>query len=309
MRTMNYKKWLFGVGGALVACTMLTGCHIHHEWQEATCTEPKTCSTGGETEGEPLGHTWVEATCAEPKHCSVCGETEGKPLEHTWVEATCTEPKHCSVCGETEGEPLEHTLTEANYQQPATCTVCGETVGEPLQADFEKYGFSITEAELDVAYPYVNTCYRNPELTTVGSITFSDYQVFASDDDHEAVDGCEWRAVNIIFRFYDENAQDYGYTWNFYPYDYYNMSNKAVINYNGIDYPDCGAYEINVVSQGWDDNDVATVVIHHCALVPIGFDGMIITPYHTKYRGFEADKSEKIKTFLEEENIVSFRMK
>ena len=84
----------------------LAGCGHKHEWKEATCTEPKTCATCGETEGEPLGHTWVEATCTEPKTCSVCGETEGEPLGHTWVDATETEPKTCSVCGLTEGEPL-----------------------------------------------------------------------------------------------------------------------------------------------------------------------------------------------------------
>lgn len=100
--------------GIFAVCFMLAGCGHEHTWSEATCTEPKTCSECGETEGEPLGRTWVEASCAEPKHCSVCGETEGKPLEHT--------------------------LTEANYQQAATCEVCGETVGEPLQADFEKFG-------------------------------------------------------------------------------------------------------------------------------------------------------------------------
>ena len=37
----------------LTMCVSLTGCHIKHEWVEATCTEPKTCTIGGETEGEP----------------------------------------------------------------------------------------------------------------------------------------------------------------------------------------------------------------------------------------------------------------
>ena len=34
--------------------------HIH-DWVEATCTEPKTCSVCGATEGDPLGHNWAEA--------------------------------------------------------------------------------------------------------------------------------------------------------------------------------------------------------------------------------------------------------
>ena len=56
----------------------LCGCH-QHTWEEATCTEPKTCSKCGETEGDPLGHSWVEATYHAPKTCSVCGEADGEP--------------------------------------------------------------------------------------------------------------------------------------------------------------------------------------------------------------------------------------
>ena len=42
-----------------------------HEWTEATCTTPKTCSICGVTEGEALGHDWKDATCTEPKTCGV----------------------------------------------------------------------------------------------------------------------------------------------------------------------------------------------------------------------------------------------
>ncbi len=53
-------------------------------------------------------HNWVDATCAAPKTCSVCGATEGDALDHTWVDATCTASKTCSVCGATEGDALGH---------------------------------------------------------------------------------------------------------------------------------------------------------------------------------------------------------
>lgn len=89
----------------------LTGCCLSHEWVEATCTEPKTCSKCGETEGEALGHTWNDATCTAPKTCSVCAETEGEALGHTEGEWETVEPatliqagsqrQLCSVCGET----------------------------------------------------------------------------------------------------------------------------------------------------------------------------------------------------------------
>lgn len=172
MSTMNYQRWMCGAGVALVTCFVLTGCHMSHEWQETTCTEPRTCLTGGETEGEPLGHTWAEAT---------------------WIEATCAEPRHCSVCDETEGEPL--------------------------QADFEKYGFECVE--LDTPYPYVTNCSESPDLTTAGTVTFTDYEVFSSDDTHPAVDGYEWRAVTVTFIFDDDNAYNYGISAYIATRDYY----------------------------------------------------------------------------------------
>ncbi|MDE5909315.1 MAG: hypothetical protein K2H52_11330 [Lachnospiraceae bacterium] len=99
------KKMICGLA-FLSMSALLTGCHMKHEWVEATCVEPRTCSVGGETEGEPLGHTWAEATCTEPRTCSVCRETEGEALDHEWVEATYDAPKTCSVCSLTEGESL-----------------------------------------------------------------------------------------------------------------------------------------------------------------------------------------------------------
>lgn len=90
----------------LAAALLLSGCCIHHEWADATCTEPKRCVKCGETEGTFLGHQWKDATCTESKTCSVCGMRQGLPLGHTWVERTMKAPKTCSTCGETEGEPI-----------------------------------------------------------------------------------------------------------------------------------------------------------------------------------------------------------
>lgn len=64
---------------ALIMVLGLCACGHKHTWVEATCTEPKTCSECGETEGEPLGHDWIEATLTEPMKCSRCGITQGQP--------------------------------------------------------------------------------------------------------------------------------------------------------------------------------------------------------------------------------------
>lgn len=283
------KKELIIVG-VLIIGSILSGCHMSHEWQEATCTVPKTCSVGGETEGEPLGHTWVNATCAEAKYCSVCGETEGVPLEHTWVDATCAEAKHCSVCGETEGEPLEHILTEANYQQPAVCEVCGETVGEPLQAYFEKYGLECN-VELNKEYSFVTPCHDNEEYATEGKITFSDYEVFESDEAHEALDGYEWHAVTINGIFDDDNAYNYGYLMEVNSFDYYDEAynddenaydeenDVYILNYNGVDYNGVKDH-LEILQRGWDDHTY-TVKVRYYLPLPKGYDGGIIAVFST----------------------------
>ncbi len=305
------RKRQFYMIGIFAVCFMLAGCGHEHTWVDATCTEPKTCSECGEVEGEVLEHTWVEATCAEPKHCSACGETEGEPLEHTWVEATCAEPKHCSACGETEGEALEHILTEANYQQAATCEVCGESVGEPLQADFEKFGLECN-AELDTAYPFVIPCYDTTEYTTAGKITFSDYEVFESDDTHDALEGYEWRAITRTIIFDDENAYNYGYSgFALLSEDYYKCSdstddtyNENTLNYNGTDYNDCKT-ESEVLQDGWND-DIFTRQIRVFFRVPKGYDGKVVTV--VRYNSATWDDDALITDIIDDDTVF-FRLK
>lgn len=115
---MKFKKCvlLLYIMGAFL---LLAGCGCKHEWTEATCTEPKTCSLCGETEGKPLGHTWEEATCTEPKTCAVCGITSGRANGHDWENATASSPKKCKVCGLTETAEVaqEREETEAGSEE------------------------------------------------------------------------------------------------------------------------------------------------------------------------------------------------
>ena len=57
---------------------------------------------------KPCEHNWADATCTAPKTCTVCGATDGEALGHSFAPATCTAPKTCA-CGATEGEALGHT--------------------------------------------------------------------------------------------------------------------------------------------------------------------------------------------------------
>lgn len=95
---------------SLIMVLLFSGCCLSHEWVEADCTTPKTCSKCEKTEGESLGHQWKEATCTDPKTCTSCGMTEGETLEHAfgkeeiqnpdYVKATATFVRTCASCGE-----------------------------------------------------------------------------------------------------------------------------------------------------------------------------------------------------------------
>ncbi len=60
--------------------SLLAACECKHEWKDATCEKPKTCSLCGKTEGEKLAHKWADATTEAPKTCSLCGKTEGEKI-------------------------------------------------------------------------------------------------------------------------------------------------------------------------------------------------------------------------------------
>ncbi len=113
-----------------------------HEWQEATCTAPKTCAVCGATEGEALGHDWQEATCTAPQICQTCGITQGEALGHDWKDATCTSPQICKTCGITRGDALGHDYEEEvsaatctkDGSVTLTCSLCGDIQSVPIPA-------------------------------------------------------------------------------------------------------------------------------------------------------------------------------
>ena len=101
----------------LVGCDWFTQ-PCEHEWTDATCTAPKTCSLCGATDGEANGHT-EETVAGKAATCTEAGMTDGKK---------------CSACGETIVEQtvipaLGHT-EETIAGTPATCTEAGKTDGK-----------------------------------------------------------------------------------------------------------------------------------------------------------------------------------
>ena len=78
--------------------------HIHN-YSNATCTQPKTCSCGATT-GSALGHQFSSATCTSAKKCSRCGATSGSALGHNYVNGKC------SRCGKVDPDSLPVGLHE-----------------------------------------------------------------------------------------------------------------------------------------------------------------------------------------------------
>ena len=50
------KRILSAVMLLAMCCLLLTGCMCKHEYKDATCTEPTTCTLCGKTQGDPTGH-------------------------------------------------------------------------------------------------------------------------------------------------------------------------------------------------------------------------------------------------------------
>ncbi len=132
-------------------CGATEGEKLAHDWDEATCEKPRTCKRCGATEGKALGHDWEKATCTKPKTCKRCGKTEGEKLGHNWKDATCTEPKTCKRCGETKGKPLGHDWIDATCTEPKTCDRCGKTKGEPLGHDLRD-DWQVVQASTDTTH-------------------------------------------------------------------------------------------------------------------------------------------------------------
>ena len=111
-------------------CGITSGSALEHIFTEANCTTPGICTLCG-TQGTALGHDFADATCTTPITCTRCGTTSGEALGHDNADATCTDPGVCTRCG-AQGSALGHDFEEATCMAPSTCTRCGTTSGSAL---------------------------------------------------------------------------------------------------------------------------------------------------------------------------------
>lgn len=316
---MRGIKRMLLIAFAMMVLPSLSGCCIRHDWVEATCEVPKTCSKCGKTEGEALGHEWVEATCEAPKTCSRCGKTEGEALGHKWVEATCENPKTCSVCGKTEGEALGHKWLEntPNYQQPKTCEVCGATEGEPLEAYCKDWEF----AELDKDYDLSLKWFSGAWSGDCTKVWFSNYKVFDSDETHEAKEGYEYRSVEIWSAGYGSfcgwasiTGIDYYCGWlskDENPFSYYGeLVELPDYVWERIEDSGWTSEKYDYSKWGWNEGPTYTEAYRYTFLVPKGYDGQILGLVNVEEYQSKLKENQSVTDCLKEcEDVFWFRLK
>ena len=162
---------------ALALLLVLTACGCEHEWKEAACGAPKTCTLCGKTEGEPGDHTWQDATCDKPRTCSTCGITAGRNLDHKWLDANCQTPATCEYCGVSMGEvDWRHTLKEGEVL--TKCEICGTVVEVFYDAKGAARYYTEFEVAGDGSYinPVTASGKRGMQWYNSGNLTYCQYE-------------------------------------------------------------------------------------------------------------------------------------
>ncbi len=231
---------------------------------------------------EANGHTWVDATCTEPKTCSVCGETEGEPLDHKWLENTpnLQQPKTCEICGATEGEPLEAKHEGMRFVEADTETDMNMILdGNPDKTNvakvwFDNYKIFDSDETHEAKEGY--------EWRTVDMhLAIGDDTEFKKYNYHEA---------NAFGEYYQDNAPENdqkNITVNYLGEDYVCDHVFTVLNEEkDVSNPDYKKY-------GWSGEGTSTFEYNEAFLVPKGFDGIFVcfldlSEYELKDGDFDA---------------------
>lgn len=102
-----------------------------HNWSDATCTAPKTCSLCGATDGEAdsNAHNYSSYIAdGDGSHTLVCSyDSSHTKTENCYggEEATCLKKSLCEVCKQYYGSYAEHEYGDWTDEVPATCSATG----------------------------------------------------------------------------------------------------------------------------------------------------------------------------------------
>lgn len=97
---------------------------LGHNWKDADCTTPKTCSVCKVTEGEALGHSWSDWTKQDDgsykRECAGCGIAETMTIsEEKPVDATPEDNAAESILSNTDIELIDMVLTNDEQSEVA----------------------------------------------------------------------------------------------------------------------------------------------------------------------------------------------
>lgn len=200
-------KTKVAVGGGVfltivVVIALLFATHVLciHNWKDADCYSPKTCTICGETEGAPLGHaieqwiTDIEPTCSEKGkehgNCVRCGEEISR-----WIDTVAHTPGKWKV---TEDYTISSYGTVIPGVQTQYCSVCGAEMGT------KEYTVELTMGQSNALKQAVN--YLDfTAFSYSGLIDQLEYEGYSTEDATFAVDHCgaDWNEQAA------KKAQDY----------------------------------------------------------------------------------------------------
>lgn len=194
-----------------------------HVFEDATCTEPKTCSCGA-TDGEALGHMEVvdqavDSTCTntgktEGKHCQRCGEVL---VAQTTVDALGhTEPNvygKCERCG-TQLEDVGQTFDPNNHINNDDILYDAVTDYEEKQNALPSTGLLSqgTYNVLVVPVEFSDDKFTNQELTDLGN-TFNNQSATGWESVNSYYKTSSYGKLNMTFDIADKVALNYTYSY------------------------------------------------------------------------------------------------
>ena len=190
---------------ALVLCFCLCACdissptleapeHTHdHEWDDATCTAPKTCKICGTTEGEVLEHNFIDGNCT---YCQKVGGEIKITLDnwdeyfevYEWVDWSLN----------AFGEPTEFFGIRCSFNIKSEYS-------EKCKAEIA-CEYRINQSHCDITYDVQNQTYTitnqndyfNEHLSTLSGGAYEQYISFSIGDMGKTTGTCTIEKYNFI---------------------------------------------------------------------------------------------------------------
>ncbi len=102
-------------------CGLKEGLALGHDCELLSCVSGSECLRCGEqVDSDSNIHNFAEAKCTRPRTCTDCGATRGAALGHSFSEVTCNEGSVCIRCGKFGTPAPGHTTYNG------ICERCGE---------------------------------------------------------------------------------------------------------------------------------------------------------------------------------------